>query len=138
MPKQKIIGSVVCDPPVAKAGRACGSRCVTPRAAAAEGVLHVGPGSTHDATTFTGVCDDSVMADLRLSADLWEDGSVRIKGRGRIYESEDPDDGVGGEIEVSFDVASGAIGAWKGMKLVNEDDDIAVFDFDVLNSQDKF
>jgi len=103
-----------------------------------EGVLHVGPGSTHDATTFTGVCDDSVMAELRLSADLQEDGSVTITGRGRIYESEDPSDGVGGEHEVSFHLAPGAIGTWEGMKLVNDDDDSAVFDFEVLNSQDKF
>jgi hypothetical protein len=103
-----------------------------------EGVLHVGPGSTHDSVTFTGVADDSVMATLRLSADLLPDGSATIRGRGRIYESEDPSDGIDGEIEVSFAVAPGATGTWEGMKLVNEDDDSAIFDFEVLNSQDKF
>jgi hypothetical protein len=103
-----------------------------------EGVLHVGPGSTHDVTTFTGICDESVMAELRLAADLEPDGSVTITARGRIYESEDPYDGIGGEVEVSFPVPPGAIRTWDGMKLVNDDDDSVVLDFDVLNSQDKF
>jgi hypothetical protein len=39
---------------------------------------------------------------------------------------------------VSFPVPPGAIRTWDGMKLVNDDDDSVVFDFDVLNSQDKF
>jgi hypothetical protein len=78
------------------------------------------------------------MAELRIAADLQEDGSVVITARGRIYESEDPLDGVGGEAEVSFQVGRGAIGTWEGMKLVNDDDDSAVFDFEVLNRQDMF
>jgi hypothetical protein len=101
------------------------------------GVFHVGPGHTHEEETFTDVADDSVMSQVKIAIDAKQDGSVNVTATGRIYESENPADGVGDQTTGTFEVPRNGYGLW-GVKLINSDDDSVEINFEVSNNLDKF